>query len=49
MNYELEEFLHLIREERYDHEYLENSALEMKVMDEVRRQLGIVFPADTQK
>ncbi len=28
-------------------ENLENSRMEMELMDEVRRQQGIIFPADT--
>ena len=46
MIYELAEFSRLCRERLYDHEYLENSVIEMEIIDEVRRQNGIVFPAD---
>ena len=46
MVYEIREFLRLIREKRYSHEYLENSQMEIELMDEVRRQQKIFFPAD---
>lgn len=46
MVYEIREFLRLIREKRYSHEYLENSRMEIELMDEVRRQQKIFFPAD---
>ena len=46
MVYEVREFLRLIEEKDYSHKYLENSRLEMELMDEVRRQQRIVFPAD---
>ena len=39
MVYEIREFLRLIREKRYSHEYLENSQMEIELMDEVRRQI----------
>lgn len=42
----IREFLRLIREKRYSHEYLENSQMEIELMDEVRRQQKIFFPAD---
>ena len=42
----IREFLRLIREKRYSHEYLENSRMEIELMDEVRRQQKIFFPAD---
>lgn len=43
MVYEIREFLRLIREKRYSHEYLENSQMEIELMDEVRRQQKIFF------
>ena len=46
MVYEIREFLRLIMEKRYSHEYLENSQMEIELMDEVRRQQKIFFPAD---
>ena len=46
MIYELAEFARLCREGQYENEYLENSVIEMEIIDEVRRQNGIVFPAD---
>lgn len=49
MSYEVEEFIKLIREKRYDHPYLKNSEMEIELMDEVRKQQNIVFPADKRK
>ena len=46
MTYEILEFIRLIREKQYQHPYLENSRMEMEIMDEVRRQQGISFQAD---
>ena len=46
MHYEIQEFVRLIENEEIEHPYLEYSRMEMQIMDEVRRQQGIVFPAD---
>ena len=46
MKYETETFLELIGTNQVDHPYLEASVIEMKIIDEARRQTGIVFPAD---
>lgn len=46
MKYETETFLELIGTNQADHPYLEASVIEMKIIDEARRQTGIVFPAD---
>ena len=46
MIYETRDFIRLIQEKKADHEYLEASEIEMDISDEVRRQNGIVFPAD---
>ncbi len=46
MIYELAEFARLCREGLVENEYLENSVIEMEIIDEVRRQNGIVFPSD---
>lgn len=48
MCYELAEFIRLVGESEVDHPYLENSRMELKIMDEVRRQQEIVFPADKE-
>lgn len=48
MIYELTEFARLCREGLYENEYLENSVIELEIIDEVRRQNGIVFPADDE-
>ena len=49
MHYEVQEFLRLIEHEEVEHPYLEYSRMEMQLMDEVRRQQGIVFPADEKR
>ena len=46
MSYELQDFVRLIEEKKIEHEYLEASRIEMMIIDEVRKQNGIVFPAD---
>lgn len=46
MCYEIETFLNLINEKNYHHNYLQNSYMELQLMDEVRKQQGIIFPAD---
>lgn len=46
MVYEIRTFVELVKNGKVVHPYLENSRLEMKMIDEVRRQQGIVFPAD---
>lgn len=46
MVYEIREFIRLIKENEYEHPYLLNSQMTMELMDEVRRQQKILFPAD---
>lgn len=46
MVYEVREFIRLIRENGYEHPYLQHSQMTMELMDEVRRQQEILFPAD---
>lgn len=46
MHYEVQEFIRLIEYEEVEHPYMEYSRMEMQLMDEVRRQQEIVFPAD---
>ena len=46
MHYEVQEFIRLIENAEVEHPYLEYSRMEMQIMDEVRRQQEIVFPAD---
>ncbi|MFD0717499.1 Gfo/Idh/MocA family protein [Paenibacillus sp. GCM10027626] len=48
MFYELEEFIRLIKEDRTESEVnsLSVSAVVMDILDEVRRQIGLQFPAD---
>lgn len=46
MVYEVREFIRLIKENGYDHPYLQHSQMTMELMDEVRRQQEILFPAD---
>lgn len=46
MIYETKDFIRLIKEGNIDHEFLPWSEMEMEILDEVRRQNHIVFPAD---
>ncbi|SHI95250.1 Predicted dehydrogenase [Clostridium amylolyticum] len=48
MCYELQEFIDLIKEEKTESEIntFDTSLSVMEIMDEVRRQIGLVFPAD---
>lgn len=46
MIYEIREFLRLIEEKDVNHKYLQYSIDTIRVMDEARRQNGIVFHAD---
>ena len=46
MIYETKDFIRLIKEHKVDHQFLRSSEIEMDITDEVRRQTGIVFPAD---
>ena len=47
MIYEIQAWIDLIRRQDYDHRYWETTRTEVKIMDEIRNQCGIVFPADT--
>lgn len=46
MTSEIGKWIALIQEHTIDHEYLQYSLETLKVMDTVRKQLGIVFPGD---
>lgn len=46
MYYEIEEFIRLIENEESAKEHNQYSLWELEVMDEARKQMGIVFPAD---
>lgn len=46
MIYETENFIRLIGENNVEHPFLKGSQIEMSVCDEVRRQNGLIFPAD---
>ena len=46
MSYEVEEFIKLIKKKEFNQSYLQNSQMEIELMDEVRTQQKIVFPAD---
>ena len=48
MHYEVQEFVRLIEHGEVEHPYLKYSRMEMQIMDEVRRQQEIVFPADVE-
>lgn len=44
---EIKEWVRLIREGSADHPHNQYSLMTLRVMDEARRQMGIVFPADS--
>ena len=46
MIYETKDIIRLIKEHKVDHQFLRASEIEMDITDEVRRQTGIVFPAE---
>ncbi len=46
MVHEVMDFMELIRRGEWNHEYLKYSEITMKIMDEARRQTGIVFPVE---
>ena len=46
MIYEINDFIDLIEHKHLDHPFLPYSEMELQVMDEVRKQQGIIFPAD---
>ncbi len=46
MTYEIETFMDMIHTECFHSEYNKISSAAMEVIDEARRQIGIVFPAD---
>lgn len=47
MVYEIREFIRLMNHSQDSAKYQEYSSMEMKILDEARKQLRIVFPADT--
>lgn len=49
MYYEIEEFIRLVQSGESAEEHNRYSLWELAVMDEARRQMGIVFPADSKK
>ena len=49
MVHEVADFRDIIAAGRWDHEYLKYSEITMAVMDEARRQTGIVFPVEQNK
>lgn len=48
MIFELKEFMHLIDTKSVEHKYLQYSLDTIRVIDEARRQNGIIFPADLE-
>ena len=46
MFYEIEEFISLIKTNKTAQDYNKYSIMELGIMDEARRQMGLVFPAD---
>lgn len=49
MIYEIREFIRLIENKEVNHKYLQYSLDAIQVIDEVRRQNGIVFPGENKK
>lgn len=49
MIYEIREFIRLIENKEVNHKYLQYSLDAIRVIDEVRRQNGIVFPGENKK
>lgn len=47
MIYEVREWIRLIQEQQVEHPHHAYALMEMELMDEARRQCGIVFPADS--
>lgn len=48
MKYEVREWARLIRNQESAKVHNQYSRLQMELMDEVRNQIGLIFPADTQ-
>jgi hypothetical protein len=46
MLYEAEEFAHLVENNQVVHPGLEVSRITARLLSEIRRQTGVVFPAD---
>lgn len=46
MYYEVEEFIRLIQTKSNAQEHNQYSLMQLSIMDEVRKQMGIIFPAD---
>ena len=49
MGYEAEEWVRMIQNRDYTDRHSKYSLMALKVMDEARKQQGIVFPADNKK
>ena len=49
MIYEIREFIRLIKNKEVNHKYLQYSLDTIRIIDEVRRQNGIVFPGANEK
>lgn len=49
MYYELEEFINLIKSNQNSDKHNKYSIMQMKIMDEARRQTNIIYPADIEK
>ncbi len=49
MVFELSDFARLCREGIVEHEYLDASVIALEIIDEIRRQNGIVFPSDKEE
>lgn len=47
MIYEIETFIEVISGKRLSKKYNENTSLTIEILDEARKQIGIIFPADS--
>ena len=46
MYYEVEELIRLIKINKSAHKHNKYSVMEVNILDEVRKQIGVIFPAD---
>lgn len=46
MTHEANEFARLIHEKKIDHEYMKSSVSSMRILDQIRKQIGVQFTAD---
>lgn len=47
--YEIEKFMKMIKEKQFANPYLQDAEIKMQIMDEIRKQQKICFPADEKR